>query len=117
MSQTGPASTDPQGRRRFPRVAGPFEGFRIGKMIRTPVVIHDLGLGGCLIRAEHDQPAGRQFQLEIQLPGEEPIQVQAESLYSREFYGYAVRFLDLPDGDRQRLERAIEQLLRAAPEA
>ena len=76
-----------------------------------PVRIYDLSLGGCLIQAHHVQAPGRRFILEIELPDEGWLQFQAESLYIREGYGFAAKFLDVSDATRQRLERALAGLL------
>jgi hypothetical protein len=112
MTDPTPEPGDPhQGRRRYPRVAGPFEGRRIDRTFTTPVFINDLGLGGCLVRAEHEQRPGRQFVLEIDLPGEGSVRVHAEVLYTRESYGFAARFVSMTDDARERLHRAIQALL------
>ena len=99
----------PGARRRYPRVHGPFDGRRV-ELLTVPVRIYDLSLGGCLIQAHHVQAPGRRFTLEIELPGEGWLEFQAESLYIREGYGFAAKFLDVPDATRTRLERALASL-------
>jgi hypothetical protein len=80
-------------------------------MLRTvPLRIYDLSLGGCLIEAHHEQRPGQRFTLEIELPQEGWIQAQAESLYVREGYGFAAKFVEMSDEARQRLERALARL-------
>ncbi len=96
-------------KRRFVRVRGPFDGRRVG-LLTVPVTIYDLSVGGCLIQAFHEEPAGRRFALEIELPVEGWIQVQAQSLYVREGYGFAVHFVEIDETTRERLARVIEQL-------
>ncbi len=47
--------------------------------------------------------------LQIDLPGEGWITVEAETLYLRANFGFAVRFVDLSDANRGRIERTIER--------
>ena len=96
-------------RRRFVRVRGPFDNRRLG-LLTVPVTIYDLSVGGCLVHAFHDEPAGRRMTLEIEVPTEGWIQVEAQSLYVRESYGFAVHFVEMADATRARLERAINRL-------
>jgi diguanylate cyclase (GGDEF)-like protein len=101
-------------RRRHVRVAGPFDVRRIGAL-ETPVLIYDLSEGGCFIIAFHDQEIGRQFLLEIDLPQDGRVTVQAETLYNRPGFGFAVRFLDVPEQTRARIAALVER--RSAPSA
>ena len=87
----------------------PFDGRRVG-LLTVPVTIYDLSVGGCLIHAFHDEPVGRRFTLEIEVPVEGWIQVEAQSLYVREGYGFAVHFVEMDAATHDRLERAIERL-------
>jgi len=43
------------------------------------------------------------------------ITLQAETLYTRPDYGFAVKFVDMPDETRAALERVINQLLAKSP--
>ena len=92
------------------RVAGPFEGRRMGAL-PTPLRIHDLSVGGCLIECYYDVAVGRRFTLQIELPSEGWITLDAETLYLRDNFGFAVRFIELSDPNRGRIERTIERLL------
>ena len=96
-------------KRRFTRVRGPFDGRRVG-VLTVPVTIYDLSVGGCLIHAFHDEPAGRRFTLEIELPAEGWIKVEAQSLNMREGYAFAVHFVEMAETTRERLERGIHRL-------
>lgn len=96
-------------RRRFVRVRGPFDNRRLG-LLTVPVTIYDLSVGGCLVQAFHDEPTGRRLMLYIDLPIEGWIRLEAQSLYIREGYGFAVHFVEMHAATRGRLERAIEQL-------
>jgi hypothetical protein len=96
-------------RRRFVRVRGPFDGRRVG-LLTVPVTIYDLSVGGCLIQAFHEETVGSRFVLEIELPVEGWLQVQAQTLYLRQGYGFAVHFIEMDEATRERLERAIDRL-------
>ena len=97
-------------RRHEQRVAGPFAARRVAPL-PTPLRIHDLGLGGCLVECYYDVAVGRRITMQIELPGEGWITVDAEALYVRDNFGFAVRFVELSDPNRGRIARTIERLL------
>ncbi len=106
-------------RRRHLRVAGPFDGYRVD-LLETPVRIYDLSEGGCFVNSLHDTTTkGQRFGLKILLPSEGWITVEAETIYNRPEFGFAVRFDKLPEHTRARLERALKKLqaCRAALES
>ncbi len=103
-----------QERRGHRRVAGPFDGRRIGAL-ETPVRIYDLSEGGCFITSFHDTEKGRQFTLKIDLPYEGWITVKAETLYGKPGFGFAVRFTEVSEDSRVRLDRGLEKLRARAP--
>ena len=109
MPETALDSTDPLDLRRNLRVAGPFDGRWVGALT-VPLRIHDLSMGGCLIQAYHEQAPGRRFTLEIELPDAGWIEIEAESIYVREGYGFAARFVAMPDDTRASLEQVIRRL-------
>jgi hypothetical protein len=92
------------------RVAGPFDGRRMGPL-PTPLRIHDLSAGGCLIECYYDVAVGRRLTLQIELPTEGWITLDAEAIYLRNNFGFAVRFIGLSAANRSRIERTIEGLL------
>jgi hypothetical protein len=100
-----------QPNRRAPRVAGPFEARRLGAL-DLPLRIHDLSLSGCLIESYQEVTAGRRIELEIELPVEGWITLQAETLYLRENFGFAAKFVGMDGQTRVKLARAVVQLLR-----
>jgi len=103
--------TDRQASRRCDlRVCGPFEARRVGPL-PTPLRVHDLSTGGCLVECYYDLASGRRITLQIDLPGEGWITVEAETVYQRPDFGFAVRFAELSDANRGRIERTIERLL------
>ena len=101
-------------RRKDLRVAGPFEGRWVGALT-VPVHIHDLSMGGCLIQAYHEQVPGRRFTLEIELPYHGWLRLQAESLYMRDGYGFAAKFVDMSDEAADSLEYVIWRLMSKNP--
>jgi hypothetical protein len=96
-------------RRAHPRVAGPFDGRRVGAL-ETPVQLFDLSLGGCFINSLHEQKIGITLVLKIELPGEGWITVKAQTLYRRDEFGFAVRFIEMSKDASVRLERALHAL-------
>jgi len=104
------ASDQQTSRRRELRVAGPFAARRVGPL-PTPLRVHDLSIGGCLVECYYDPASGRRVTLQIDLPGEGWITLDAETLYVRENFGFAVRFTELSGANRGRIERTIERWL------
>jgi hypothetical protein len=90
---------------------GPFDGWRVGE-IDLAVQIYDLSEGGCFINSAHEPtPRGRRFDLRIDLAEEGKVTVQAEALYARPGYGFAVRFAQVSDEGLAALRRALERRL------
>ena len=94
-------------RRRAPRVPGPFEGRHIGEPT-VDIRLHGLSIVGCLIQSAHDVPVGRRITIEIELPYEGTVTVEAESVNTRPGYGYGVTFVSMTTDVRESLERIIE---------
>ncbi len=106
--------SDPDCRRKHRRVLGPFDGLRIAAL-ETPVKLYDLSLGGCFINSMYQQRPGVALFLKIDLPYEGWITVKAETLYQRDEFGYAVRFVDVSDEASARLARSLQALAERAP--
>ena len=113
-STVAQAGSSPGSRRKDLRVAGPFDGRWVGALT-VPVHIHDLSIGGCLIQAYHEQAPGRRFTLEIELPYHGWVTLEAESLYMRDGYGFAAKFVEMTDAVRGSLEDVIWRLLSKDP--
>jgi len=96
-------------RRQHRRIPGPFEGVRLG-FLETPLLIYDLGVGGCFINSLHEQDEGVVVTMKIHVRDEGWINLTAETLYRRPGYGYAVRFIDMDETTKTRLERALATL-------
>ena len=101
-------------RRRHQRVPGPFEGRRRGALT-VSLHIHDLSVGGCLIQCYHEVPPGRRIKIDIELPYAGWITLEAETLYTRPDYGFAVKFVDVSEQTVARLDRVIQRLLAKSP--
>jgi hypothetical protein len=108
VSETAaPGSRD---RRMNARYIGPFDGYRVD-FLETPLSICDLGQGGCFINSIHDQSPGVRFQMKVELPRVGWVVLNAETLYLRSGYGFAVRFVEMDEATAGRLELGLEQLI------
>jgi hypothetical protein len=97
-------------RRQNVRVLGPFDGTRPG-LFDMPLQIYDLSIGGCFINSVHDPPRkGQRFPLHIELPNGDTVVAKGETAYVRPGFGYGVKFCQLSDENRGRLESALETL-------
>jgi hypothetical protein len=105
---------DGQPRRQAARVRGPFLGRRRGALT-TDITIHDLSVGGCLVESYHQVAPGRRMRLDIDLPENLTITVEAEALYDRTDYGFAVKFVAVPESTRTVLEQVLERLRTDVP--
>jgi hypothetical protein len=96
-------------RRRYLRVAVPFDGYR-ASLPNTPVQIADLGLGGCFVNSRHEQRDRSRLVLKINLPQEGVVTLNAETVYRRPAVGFALRFVDVDTETSARLMRTVEAL-------
>jgi hypothetical protein len=96
-------------RRQHERIVGPFDGCRAGA-IETPLRIFDLSRGGCFVISMHGQTAGTRFTMQIVIPEIGPITLNAETVYSRDEFGFAVRFVDLESASANALDNALRHL-------
>jgi hypothetical protein len=110
MTEHEPTSGD-RSRRRHGRVAGPFDGCRVG-LLDTPVRIYDLSVSGCFVNSMHEQQRGSTLVLKIDLPHEGWITVNATTVYHRPGFGFAVRFFDVDVETGARLIRSLDALTR-----
>jgi len=95
-------------RRRSTALVGPLSGYRCS-VNRTPTRISNLTPAGCLIESHEPEQVGLRMQLEIALPEDGWIYVDAEVSSILDGCGYVVNFLDLPAEILNRIERAIRQ--------
>ncbi|HEX7795035.1 MAG TPA: PilZ domain-containing protein [Vicinamibacterales bacterium] len=97
-------------RRRHVRIIGPFDGVRPG-LYDMPVQIYDLSVGGCFINSVHEAPhRGQIFAIQVGLPTGETIIAKGETAFVRPGFGYGVKFCELSDDNRKRLETALESM-------
>ena len=96
--------------RRYIRLAGPFEAYRLGPFA-SHITVCDLSEGGCFVSSVNAPPApGRNLLLKIKLPHEGSICLKAESLYAKPGFGFAVTFVDVPNDASDRLRRGLLRL-------
>ena len=107
MSTTSDTTGVIVSRRRAPRVPGPFEGKHLGEPT-VDIRIHGLSVVGCLIQSPRDVPVGRRITIEIELPYEGIVTLDAESVNTRPGYGFGVTFVSMTDEVRDALECIIE---------
>jgi PilZ domain len=102
-------ATTGSNRRQHERIVGPFDGCRVGA-IETPLRIFDLSRGGCFVISMHGQTPGTRFAMQIVIPEIGPITLNAETVYSRDEFGFAVRFVDLDVVNANALDNALRHL-------
>jgi hypothetical protein len=100
----------PEDRREHDRVPGPFDGLRVD-LLDTPVRIYDLSKGGCFVHSMHEQTIGIPVTLKIDLPFEGWITVEAEVVYRKDGFGFAVRFQKMDAATTAQLSRSVDKLL------
>jgi hypothetical protein len=101
--------------RRSRRIAGPFEGYRLGAT-DVPVRIRDLSRHGCLVELSFGTIGHPAVTLQIDLPVESWTVVQCEMLHPAGHNTFAVKFIRLNEETRRRIERTIDRLLDRPPE-
>lgn len=104
-----PTSPLPPNRRSHDRVEGPFDGRRVAAL-ETPIRIGNLSEGGCFVNSMFEQIRGARLVLTIDLPQEGSVTLHGESLYCRRDFGFAVRFTEMTEHSRARLEGALRTL-------
>jgi CheY-like chemotaxis protein len=93
--------------RRHVRIAGPFDGYRVG-LIDSPVTIYDLSEGGCFVNWVTSAPeVGRALILKIEIPEEGWVCLKSQVMYSKPAFGFAVSFVEVPHEAADRLRRGI----------
>ena len=97
-------------RRRNVRIVGPFEGVRPG-LVDLTLQIYDLSLGGCFVNSFHDAPRpGQTFTIHIELPTGDTLMAKGVAAFVRPGFGYGVKFCELSEDNRIRLENTIKML-------
>lgn len=88
------------------RVKGPLDGRRRGEL-DTPVVIHDISEGGCFVNSVIEAAHGCRMTLDLLVSDEHWITVKAEVVNARPGFGFAVRFVEMPDATRSVLAHLV----------
>ena len=96
-----------QERRAHRRVRGPFDAVRMG-LLEFKVRVYDLSAGGCLIDSPTPITTEHPIRLRIALPDGNFVIVRGEVTLPLRDVGYAVRFIDLDQSTRHRIEQALE---------
>jgi hypothetical protein len=109
------ASAEGRDRRVHDRISGPFDGRRVGG-IATPVRLYDVSVGGCFINSMYEQKPGVKFVLEMDLPLVGVVTVNAEVLYVKPEFGFAVRFIDMSPEAKAALQRSVDAMLGLPPQ-
>jgi hypothetical protein len=110
---TGIVTSGHHERRQHIRVDGPFDGCRHG-VFDMPILIHDLSESGCFVDSLQVVEPGRQLSLGVQPSGEGWITMKAEVVRGWPGFGFAVRFVDMPDVVRASLARLVASRAESA---
>jgi PilZ domain len=95
-------------RRQNLRILGPFDGTRHG-LFDLPLQIYDLSIGGCFVKWVHDSPHnGQLLSIRIELPSGDAVVTKAETAFVSPGFGFGVKFCQLSNENRMRLETALE---------
>lgn len=97
-------------RRAHPRARGPFEGWWDGSSTQSGRVV-DLSVGGCFVQSTELPNGGQVIVVSIAVTGGQ-INIPAEVLYTEANQGFAVKFVDMPDGILNLLRKEVEAKLR-----
>ncbi|MBS1818904.1 MAG: PAS domain-containing protein [Acidobacteria bacterium] len=93
-------------RRRHPRIAEAFEGWRLG-LIDTPVQIQNLSIGGCFVASFYPPPSEPVYQVRIDLGAHGVVEVDVRTAYVSPEIGYGVQFMRVPEQARSSIAAAV----------
>jgi PilZ domain len=96
--------------RRHPRIARPLEASWLAASGEITSRVSDISLGGCFFQSLVMPSAGDHTMISVRFTEAESMSFQSEVVYAERGIGFAVRFIDLSDEDRTRLQRIIEEL-------
>jgi len=103
------APQTPEERRAHRRVRGPFDAVRMG-LLEFQVRVYDLSAGGCLIDSPTPITTEQPIRLRLALPDGNFAIVRGQVTLPLRDVGYAVRFIDLDEATRRRIEQALEHV-------
>jgi hypothetical protein len=96
-------------RRAHPRVKGPFEGFWDGSGTQDGRIV-DLSVSGCFIESVALPKMAQSVTVSLAISGGQ-INLPAEVVYVEKNLGFAVRFVDTPEGVANVLRKEIANKL------
>jgi PilZ domain len=76
----------------------------------APCRISTLSVSGCYIESIAGPPKGEHLRIQIELPDDDPLTVDAEVVYGERGMGFAVRFIDMSDAVSKRLAQVVDLL-------
>ncbi len=95
-------------RRNEERVPASIEVLWIGNAGKYESRTSDLSLGGCFVDTVAQVELGDIIALSLQLPAGESIEIEGEVVYTYPSMGFGVRFTNVSDSDRRKLELIIK---------
>ena len=96
-------------RRAHPRIKGPFEGWWDGTSRQSGRLV-DLSMGGCFVESVQLPKNGQVIVVSIAVDGGQ-VNIAGEVLYGEVNQGFAVRFVDVPDGVAELLRKVLDRKL------
>ena len=102
-------------KRAHPRIAISWKASIQAASQADDVQLKDISLGGAFVVCADPLPLSEKFKISIQIPGQEPLGLTAEVVWSNKNMpadkvvnrGMGIRFIENTEKDRQRLEKAL----------
>ena len=106
-------------KRAHPRIAISWKASIEAASQADDVQLKDISLGGAFVVCADPLPLSEKFKISIQIPGQEPLGLTAEVVWSNKNMpankvvnrGMGIRFIENTEKDRQRLEKALADSL------
>ena len=95
-------------RRNRERVPASIEVLWAGNAGKNESRTSDLSLGGCFVDTVGHVELGNIITFSLRLPAGEPIEIEGEVVYTYPSIGFGVRFTNVSDSDRRKLEWLIK---------
>ena len=95
-------------RRNQERVPASIEVRWVGNAGKNETRASDLSLGGCFVDTVGQVKLGEIITFSLRLPAGEPIEIEGQVVYTYPSIGFGVRFTNVSDSDRRKLEWLIK---------
>ena len=95
-------------RRNQGRVSASIEVLWVGNAGKYESRASDLSLGGCFVDTVAQVELGNIITFSLRLPAEESIELEGEVVYTYPSMGFGLRFTNVSDSDRRKLEGIIK---------